>query len=241
MKINVLIPMSGRGSRFLETHERPKPLIEIKPNLTMIEFVVQNLNINGKYIFLVLKDHYDKYNLSNILKSLSDNVEIVIVDSVTEGAACTTLLAKELINDDTPLLIANSDQYIDDWNFGDFIYSMSKDNLDGGVVTFRSTHPKWSFAKLDSNGFITEIAEKKPISDLATVGIYYWSKGSDYVKYAEQMIRENIRVNNEFYVAPVYNEAIADCKRFKTFDVKRMMGLGTPEDLNEFLKTHSNV
>jgi dTDP-glucose pyrophosphorylase len=112
---------------------------------------------------------------------------------------------------------------------------MGADAIDGGILSFRSTHPKWSFAELDENGYVKRVAEKEPISDIATVGIYYWSKGSEYVKYAEKMIEKNIRVNNEFYVAPVYNEAINDGKKIKTFDVKKMWGIGTPEDLNIFL------
>ena len=108
--------------------------------------------------------------------------------------------------------------------------------IDGGILTFESTHPKWSYAKLDDAGFVSEVAEKNPISNLATVGVYYWSKGSDYVKYAEQMIEKDIRVNNEFYVCPVYNEAIADNKKIKVFNIDKMWGLGTPEDLNYFLE-----
>lgn len=234
--MNVLIPMSGRGSRFLETHTLPKPLIEIKPNLTMIELVVKNLNINGRIIFLVLKEHYEKYPLKEILNKTSNNIEIVIVDSVTEGAACTSLLAKELINNEDSLFIANSDQYVDNWNYNDFIDKMTRENADGGIVTFKSTDKKWSFVRLNENDDVIEVAEKKPISDKATVGFYWWKKGSDYVKYAEQMIQKNIRVNNEFYIAPTYNQAINDNKIIKTFDVEGMNGLGTPTDLNEFLK-----
>jgi dTDP-glucose pyrophosphorylase len=110
--------------------------------------------------------------------------------------------------------------------------------VDAGIVTFRSTHPKWSFAKTDSEGYVTEVAEKNPISDIATVGIYYWTKGSDYVRFAEQMISKNIRVNNEFYVCPVFNEAVLGGKKIKTFDVPRMWGIGTPEDLNYFLENY---
>ena len=176
-----------------------------------------------------------KYNLKYLLNLITPNCEIVQVDGVTEGAACTTLLAKEYINNNKHLVIANSDQFVE-WDSNSFYYSMTNDNLDGGMLTFKATHPKWSFAKLDENGYITEIAEKKPISDIATVGIYYWNKGSDYVKYAEQMIEKNIRVNNEFYVAPVYNEAILDGFKFKPYNISRMCGLGTPEDLKDFLE-----
>lgn len=233
-KMNVLIPMAGAGSRFaIAGYTFPKPLIEVKGK-PMIQVIVENLNIDAQYIFIVQKEHYEKYHLKTLLGLISPNCKIVQVDSLTDGAACTTLLAKEFIDNDYPLLIANSDQYVE-WDSNEFMYSMGADGIDGGILTFKSTHPKWSFAKLDDNGYITHIAEKEPISDIATVGIYYWSKGSEYVKYAEQMIEKNFRVNNEFYVAPVYNEAIADDKKFKVFDVKKMWGIGTPEDLDIFL------
>ena len=154
---------------------------------------------------------------------------------MTEGAACTTLLAKEFINNNEPLVIANSDQYID-WDSNNFMYSMIADEIDAGILTFNATHPKWSFVKLDEHGYVSEVAEKKPISNIATVGVYYWKNGSDYVKYTEQMIEKNIRTNNEFYVCPVFNEAIADEKKVKTFQIERMWGLGTPEDLKTYLE-----
>ena len=116
------------------------------------------------------------------------------------------------------------------------MYKMQERNVDAGILTFKSTHPKWSFAKVDDNGYVTEVAEKNPISDIATVGIYYWKKGSDYVKYAEQMIEKNIRHNNEFYVCPVFNQAVEDGKKIITYDIDNMWGLGTPEDLEYFLK-----
>lgn len=232
---NILIPMAGAGSRFSSAgYTFPKPLIEVN-HKPMIQVVVENLNIKANFIYIVQKEHYEKYNLKYLLNLITPNCEIVQVDGVTEGAACTTLLAKEYINNDKHLLIANSDQFVE-WDSNSFYYSMTNDNLDGGMLTFKATHPKWSFAKLDNNGFITEIAEKKPISDIATVGIYYWNKGSDYVKYAEQMIDKNIRVNNEFYVAPVYNEAILDGLKFKPYNIGKMWGLGTPEDLKTYLE-----
>jgi HAD superfamily hydrolase (TIGR01509 family) len=236
-EINVLIPMAGAGSRFsIAGYTFPKPLIEVRDK-PMIQVVVENLNIKANFTYIVQKSHYEKYNLKFLLNLITPNCNIVQVDGVTEGAACTTLLAKEFIDSDKPLLIANSDQFID-WDSSKFYYSMTADKIDGGILTFKATHPKWSFVKLDENNFITEVAEKKPISDIATVGIYYWSKGSEYVKYAEQMINKNIRINNEFYVAPVYNEAILDNKKFKTFDISKMWGLGTPEDLNLFLENN---
>ena len=236
-KMNVLIPMAGAGSRFEKAgYTFPKPLIDVRGK-PMIQWVVDNLNVEAKYIFIVQKSHFEKYNLKETLNNFCPNNEIVQVDGITEGAACTTLLAKTFIDKDEPLIIANSDQFVE-WNNEEFIYTSTTGDLDGNILTFKSTHPKWSYVKLNDSGYVTEVAEKRPISDVATVGIYYWRRGSDYVKYAEQMIRKNIRVNNEFYVCPVFNEAIEDGKRIRTFNIEKMWGLGTPEDLEHFLKNY---
>lgn len=233
--LNVLIPMAGAGSRFQQAgYTFPKPLIEVngKP---MIQVVVDNLNVDANFIFVVQKDHREKYNLDTLLNLITPNCKIVEVDGLTEGAACTTLLAKEFIDNDAPLLMANSDQFLE-WDSNEFMYKMIEQRVDGGIVTFTSTHPKWSFAKVNEIGDVVEVAEKNPISDIATVGVYYWAKGSDYVKYTEQMIEKNIRVNNEFYVCPVFNEAIGDSKIIRTFNIDKMWGLGTPEDLKYYLE-----
>ena len=236
-KMNVLIPMAGNGSRFAQAgYTFPKPLIEVhgKP---MIQVVVENLAVEANYIFVVQKLHREKYNLDSMLSLICPGCKIVEVDSVTEGAACTVLLAKEFIDSDEPLVIANSDQFIE-WNSLEFFYKMNEQNLDAGIVSFRATHPKWSYANVDDNGFVTEVAEKNPISDIATVGVYDWKQGKDFVKYAESMISKDIRVNNEFYVCPVFNEALLDGSKIKTFDVPKMWGIGTPEDLNYFLENY---
>jgi dTDP-glucose pyrophosphorylase len=234
-KLNVLIPMAGAGSRFQQAgYTFPKPLIDVEGK-PMIQTVVDNLNIDATYIFVVQKGHRIQYNLDTLLNLITPNCKIVEVDGITEGAACTTLLAKEHIDNDAPLVMANSDQFLE-WDSNEFMYKMIEQKVDGGIVTFKATHPKWSFANVDEYGYVTEVAEKNPISDIATVGVYYWAKGSDYVKYAEQMIDKNIRTNNEFYTCPVFNEAITDCKKIKTFHIEKMWGLGTPEDLNYYLK-----
>jgi HAD superfamily hydrolase (TIGR01509 family) len=218
--MKVLIPMAGAGSRFEKAgYTFPKPLIDVEGK-PMIQAVVDNLNIEAQHVFIVQKSHYEKYNLQQTLNQISPNCEIVQVDGVTEGAACTTLLAKQYIDNDEPLVIANSDQYVE-WDSNEFMYSMVADSVDGGILSFKSTHPKWSYAKLGDDGFVCEVAEKKPISDIATVGIYFWKKGSDYVKYAEDMIEKSIRVNNEFYVCPVFNQAIEDNKKVKIFNVEK--------------------
>jgi HAD superfamily hydrolase (TIGR01509 family) len=235
-KLNVLIPMAGAGSRFQQAgYTFPKPLIEVgsKP---MIQVVIENLNIKANYIFIVQKEHYEKYNLETVLNLIQPGCTIIQTEGVTQGAACTTLLAKDYINNDNPLIIANSDQYIE-WDSNNTLYAFTTEGIDGGIITFKSTHPKWSYAKLDEKGFVYEVAEKQPISDNATVGVYYWKQGKSYVDSAEKMIDKNIRVNNEFYVCPVFNQLIQQGGKVRIKEIKKMWGLGTPEDLHHFL-TH---
>lgn len=247
-KLTVLIPMAGAGSRFEQVgFEFPKPLIPINSmgGKPMIQVVTENLNIDANFIYIVQKKHYEKYNLSYLLNLIKPNCKIVQVDGVTAGAACTTLLAKEYINNKNPLLIANSDQYLE-WDSSDYMYFSNSGNLDGSILTFKHTHPKWSFVKLNDDGYIVDVQEKKPISDVATVGLYFWKRGEDYVKYAEQMISKGFGVGQEFngkaelYVAPVYNEAIQDGFKIKPFNIEKNWGLGTPSDLKYFEDNYGN-
>ena len=229
--------MAGAGSRFTkEGYTFPKPLIDVngKP---MIQTVVENLDFDCEYIFLVRKEHIEKYSgLINTLDRITNGkFEYVVVDGLTEGAACTALLAEEYIDNDEDLLIANSDQYIE-YSPQNFLMLKNLNSAHDIVYTFNEVHPKWSFVKTNSRGYAVEVAEKKPISNIATCGIYWYRHGSDFVKYAKQMIEKDIRVNNEFYIAPVYNELIQDGKALIPFYVHSMWGIGTPEDLRYFLE-----
>ena len=237
--MKILIPMAGEGSRFLkEGYAFPKPLIDVdgKP---MIQTVVENLQFDAEYIFLVRKEHLEKYaGLRNTLDRISNGkFKIVEVDKLTEGAACTALLAKEHINTDEDILIANSDQIID-YRPENFLVMKNMTMVDGIIFTFNAVHPKWSFIKVNNLGFVTEVVEKIPISNIATCGIYWYRRGKDFVQSAESMIAKKLRVNNEFYVAPVYNEAIQDNKHISCFMIEKddMWGLGTPEELKYYLE-----
>ena len=237
--MNILIPMAGAGSRFEQAgYTFPKPLIEIhgKP---MIQWVIESLNVKGNFIFIIQKKHQQKFNLRSLLTAIQPGCKIIETDGLTEGAACTTLLAKKHIDNNNPLLIANSDQFIE-WNSSKSFYKFVSKKVDGAILTFESFHPKWSYAKVNKANLVTKVAEKEVISNNATVGVYYWLKGKDYVVSAEKMIKQNLRVNNEFYVCPVFNTAIKNNKKIIIENVKKMWGLGTPEDLNYFLQTYKN-
>jgi NDP-sugar pyrophosphorylase family protein len=239
MKLNIVIPASGYGSRFAKAgYTLPKPLIRVN-GVPMIKKVVGNLtfsDVEVQFVFIVRKEHIDQFEFSDYLKTICPNCKIIPVDTVTEGAACSILLAKEYIDNDTPLLLANSDQYLE-WDPNAFLQAAQASNVDGIISSFNSSDPKFSYAKVSPNtNLVTEVAEKIVISNIATTGIYYWKKGSDFVKYANTMIAKNIRFRNEFYTAPVFNQAILDNKQIIIKECDRFWSLGTPEDLSQFLE-----
>ena len=241
--INIVIPMAGAGSRFAKAgYTKPKPFIDVlgKP---MICHVLDNLSMpDAKFILLTRKEHFlQEQNTISWIKS-KYNVEFVLIDKLTEGAACTVLHAHRLINNSTPLLIANSDQIVD-ININDYINDSKARKLDGSVLCFQDNDTKWSYAKLDENNFITEIREKEVISDFATVGIYYFEKGKDFVENAIDMFVRNERVNNEFYVAPVYNYSIEKGSQYGIYSINKnqMHGTGTPEDLDKYIDLKKGV
>lgn len=236
-KIHIVIPMAGEGSRFKDAgFTIPKPLIDIH-GLPMVAAVIKDLNIKCKFTFIIKKEHDEQYNLTTMLKLIVPNCQIRYVTGKQEGAATTILQIKNDINtDDEHLIIVNSDQMWD-WKSNIFYYYITQSNIDGCIVVFEDKlrDPKWSFAKINNNGYVIEVAEKKPISNYATAGIYAFNKSSDFVKYAEKMVAANIRVNSEFYVCPVYNELIKDGKKITTFSIDKFWPTGTPEELKFYL------
>lgn len=237
--MQVLIPMAGEGSRFKKAgYQYPKPLIDVN-GVPMIQRVVENLlpiEPISQFIFLVRSEHLKEFpNLRSTLDVITKGrAKIVEVPSLTEGAACTTLLAVNELNFGEDLLIANSDQLIE-YNASNF--KILKNQSDAIIFSFRSTHPKWSFAKVDETGRVVAVAEKNPISDIATCGLYWFRDSKWYVEAVRDMIDDNYRVNNEFYVAPAINYlggGLCDYKVYPFF-VEKMIGLGTPEDLEAYL------
>ncbi len=237
--INIVIPMAGEGSRFAKAgYEKPKPFIDVdgKP---MIVRVLENLTYpDARYILIARKEHMDREK--ELVKQIENefNAIFIPIDKLTEGTACTVLYARKYINNDEPLLIANSDQIVD-MNIVDFIDDCSQRKLDGSILTFIDEHrdPKWSFAKIDENNLVTEVKEKVVISKYATVGIYLYAKGKDFVDATIDMIIENERVNGEFYTCPTYNYAIKENAKIGIYNIDfiQMHGIGTPEDLNEYI------
>lgn len=235
--LNIVVPMAGRGSRFAEAgYQLPKPMIDVNGH-PMIECVTRNItpDCEHRFIYICQEEHLKQFKLDSMLSRISPGCKIVTVDHITEGAACTVLLAEQYIDNQDALMIANSDQYVDT-KIDEYLKAIKEH--DGLIMTMPAEDPKWSYIRYDESGFVNLVREKEVISNQATVGIYNYKHGCDFVNYAHQMIEKNIRVNQEFYVAPVYNEMIEAGKKIVFCDVgEKMYGLGIPEDLNKFLET----
>ena len=238
--LNIVIPMAGLGSRFAKAgYTLPKPLIPVR-GVPMIRLVIANTapSVPHRFIFICQRAHAVEYGLRDKLSAWAPGCAVIELDGLTEGAACTVLTARQFIDNDQPLMIANSDQYVD-IPIDPYVAAMGDRKLDGLIMTMQADDPKWSFAATDAQGMVTRVVEKEVISTDATVGIYNFARGADFVRGADDMIARNLRVNNEFYVAPVYNQLIAEGAKIGIYDIgaegSGMYGLGIPADLDAFL------
>jgi len=238
--MKLVMPLAGRGSRFLaQGYNIPKPLIEIKgkPMIGWAFDSIKDFHFDD-LIFIILKQHDEEYSLASKLKKLYPTAEIVMQEGFVNGAVLTIFLARDLIETEDSIAIYNPDQYFSGPS-SSLINRAFRTGVSGLIPVFYATHPKWSFAAVGEDGFVTKVAEKEPISTHATVGMYIFKHGTDFFWGADQMIRKDIRVNNEFYVCPVYNELILRGDKIKIIPSKFMWGLGTPEDVKYFEKFYS--
>ena len=235
--LQIVIPMAGEAKSYKKAgYNFPKFLVDVngKP---MIQWVTENINAEAKYIFILDEVDYNKYNMKHMLPLLVDNCEIITIKEKTKGAPQTVLMAEKLINNNKPLAIINADQFME-WNSNEFFYAMAADECDGGVVTFDSTHPMYSFVKINNDGFVSECAEKKPISRFATAGVYYFRRGSDFVVGAKSMIKKSITTHGQYFICPVYNELISDGMKIRKFDIKKFWSFAIPEELENFARNY---
>jgi len=234
--MNIVIPMAGAGSRFKNAgYSLPKPLIPVMDHKPMVQLAIESIPNRDKhqFIFIVQAEHISKYHIDEMLRALIPNCVIVPIDGLSEGAACTVLMATRYIDCCQPLLIINSDLFIPNFKL------KKKGNV---IYTTKSVLPNYSFVKtvefpnkfFGYTDMVVDVSEKHPISDKATIGAYQWNKGSDFVTYAIRMIKNNVRYNNEFYVAPVYNQALDSGLFITAQSVKEFWSLGTPEEITYF-------
>tara|TARA_Y100000817_G_scaffold213528_1_gene167824 strand:- start:4503 stop:5654 length:1152 start_codon:yes stop_codon:yes gene_type:complete len=238
MKYNLLLPIAGKAQRFLdEGYTMPKPLIMSKDK-HIIDWSMDSFDTNDcNVIFAVRLEHINNFSIDDILRrKFGEDIKIVVVDRVTDGSVSTCLLAKDLIDNELPLIIYTPDVYFEDT----FNPTEIDAALDGFLLTFKANSPAHSYVELDDSGLATRTAEKEVISENAAVGVYYYRTGSMFVKYAEEMIEKNIRTKNEFYICPMYNLLIRDGLKVGISQVKKMHVLGTPAELEFFVNHVTN-
>lgn len=240
-RVQLVVPMAGLGMRFVEANYKTlKPLIPIH-GVPMIRLVIDNLmsDLIGHVVVVAQRETVETVDLRAILSDLQIPVTIVAVDKLTEGPADTVLQARQVLNDNLPLVIANSDQYVDanlEKYYGEL---MAEGNL-GTILTMEDDNPKWSYVELNGTGLVINVKEKVVISNQATVGVYGYSKAQLAWNAFSEMWQANDRTNGEFYVAPAYNYLIKAGVPVTTTNLGPvrtvMYGLGTPEDLESFIE-----
>lgn len=235
--MNVLFLLAGESKPFEEQgYLYPKYLLEVDGK-TLVQHVIDHVTLArpSRHIFVVRKEEVERFHFESVLRLLSPQSEVLIAEGLTRGAACTALLAVELVDNDEPLLIVNGDQIVD-LPLDEVLGSFEEQGLDGGIVVFDSVHPRWSYVRLNEEGWVIEAAEKRPISRNATAGLYYFAKGRDFVAAAKEMIRKDAAVGDAFYVCPAYNELLLNQGRVGVYRIARenYHSLALPQGVQAF-------
>jgi len=240
VKHQILILMAGSGSRVESLGQKvPKPLIKIH-GLSLISIVVKNLRsirVPLKFIFVCQSEHYNKFNFKEVFDSLGQDYSVVLLDGPTDGAAITALKAYHALDETKDLTIANSDQFFNH-SFDSFLNFSRKSHSMGTIMSMIAEGNKWSYVRVNSFNQVQELQEKVPISNLATVGLYYFKNPKIFHDAASKMVNKSIKTNGEFYLAPCFNEVIASGFSVDHYPVgthgRDVFGLGTSEDVNFF-------
>jgi RpiB/LacA/LacB family sugar-phosphate isomerase len=232
-KYNILLPIAGKAQRFIDAgYTMPKPLIMANTK-HIIDWAVESINVeNSNLIFAVRLDHIYNFSIDEILKEkFGNDIKIVVIDRVTRGSVETCLLAEQYIDNDMPLIIYTPDVYFQP----QFDPSSIDATLDGFLLTFKANSPAHSYVEMGKDGYAIRTAEKEVISQNAAVGVYHYKTGAMFVKYAKQLIEDDIRVKNEFYICPMYNLMIKDGCKIGVAPTEKMHVLGTPAEMEFFV------
>jgi len=235
--IQILMPLAGGAKPFNEKGETfPKALIEVL-SYPLVEYAIKSCHPKEKHLFIFVVDDESatQYHLDHTLKVLAPDSKLVIASGRTGGALCTCLLAVDHINPDLPLLICNGDQFLEE-GVDDALASFRERELDVGIITFKSAHPRWSFVRRGSDDLVHETAEKDPISNEATVGVYYFRSASSFVDAATKSLLKHVTYKDQFFVVPSINQVILNGGRVGAYLIKNQTfhPLGIPEDVEQF-------
>jgi dTDP-glucose pyrophosphorylase len=238
--INILVLMSGSSQAFKDAgYAYPKNLVEIGSQ-PLLQRVLDHLHplreMDARFICVLHREENRKHHTGAVIQLLDPAAVLVELNGDTSGAACSALMAVEQVNNDDPLVIVNGDQLLLDVDLPSVVRDFQNRRLDGGVIVFEDIHPRWSFVKCDEQALIVETAEKRPISNLATAGFYYFAKGSDFVVAATEMIKKDAHTGGLFYICPAYNELILRHSHIGIHRIARKSyrSLATPADVHAY-------
>jgi NDP-sugar pyrophosphorylase family protein len=238
MTLQSIILLSGADDLFRDAgHLYPKSLVEIA-GVPLVQRVLDSLGgvrqRSSRVICTVRREEDRKYHTSAVIRLIEPRADVVLVDE-TAGAACSALLAIEHLSVDDPLVVINGDQLLR-LDILEMLDEFKERDVDGGIVVFEAVHPRWSYVRCDSNGLVVEAAEKRPISNLATAGIYYFKRAGDFISATMSMIKKNAHVGNSYYVCPIYNELVLRQARIGIIKVPKSeyFSLATPSSVEAF-------
>lgn len=236
--MNILVPMAGDSRRFEEAgYSYPKNLVEIDGQ-SLAEHVLRQLTplaSRGRIICLVRDDENRRFHTADVVRLICPSATVLAVAGLESGAACTALLAIEHLVRDEPLLVFNGDQIISR-DLSAVVAEFEERGLDGGTIVFSAIHPRWSYVRLDDDGYVVEAAEKRPISTLATAGAYWYRRAGDFLDAVMDMIRKDARVDGRFFICPAYNELVLRQKRIGVVEIARSEyhSFATPQGVREY-------
>lgn len=235
--MNIIVLMAGPSKNFEDQgYIYPKYLLEMNGE-PIIQRVIEGLKpLNANLSFVIRKEDDDKAYIGSTLQILAPNCSIYKVGEQTKGAVCSALFAIDSINNDDELIVLNGDQLVKK-GLPEAIAEFRTKELDGGIVVFRSVHPRWSYVALDENGYVNETSEKRPISDIATAGCYYFRHGKDFVNAAFNTIRKDVNYDGKYYICSTYNELILKQQKVGVYEIakKDYISFATPQMYDNYL------
>lgn len=242
--LKIIIPIAGSSSLFINAgYAYPKPLIEIN-GVPMIQRVIEDAGAISdpyQFIFIIREEDAMKFHLDNTLRLLAPTSEVIKIKKETKGGLCSVLMAIDRIDKEDSIVILNGDQILD-VDYDDVLNHWKRENADAGIITFKSVHPRWSYARIENNQ-VVQTAEKNPISNSAIVGYYYFSHAGTFFEAAFQVIKNHVHLEGKYYISPVLNEYILLNKRVleRKINADQHHSFYSPQMLDEYEKNQSKI
>ena len=232
--------MAGLGSRFAEAgYTTPKPLIKVdgQPMFLKALSSIENIDTNKSFHFVIRQEHVDGQNLDQLIKTALPDAYITVIPEMTRGAAETALAGASSINPENGLIIMDCDVWFQSKSYNSMVTVSLSDVSDiaGGLITFESDNPRYSYARLDKNNMVMETAEKRAISNHAITGAYFFARADIFTEAAQNLLSRPIsNTMPEYYLSLLYNIILDEGKKIQASFVDEYASFGTPEEFDDY-------